>query len=62
MSEHIEIRIHVPGDLGLTEEQIAILKEKVRVEIVASTVPTHGLTPQAPQRIAIQMIDDPLGL
>jgi hypothetical protein len=60
MSEHIEIRVHVPSDLGLTADQIAILKEKVSVEIVASTLPSHGLTPQAPQRIAIQMVDDDL--
>jgi hypothetical protein len=54
----IEIRVRVPKDLGLTEQQIAALKEKVRVEIVATTLPARGLAAQIPQRIVLQLVDD----
>lgn len=51
MPDPVEIRIHVPGDLGLTEEQITELKKKVRVDIVAS------VTPKTEQQIVIQIVD-----
>ena len=54
----IEIRIRVPKNLGLTDQQIADLKQKVRVEIVASTLPAQGLTARTAQQIVIQMVDD----
>jgi len=57
MPEPIEVRIHVPDNLGLTEQQIAALKQKVRVEIVASTMPVRGLAVKTPQQIVIQMVE-----
>jgi hypothetical protein len=53
----IEVRIHVPDDIGLTPQQIADLKEKVRVEIVASTMPVYGLTVKTPQQIVALTVD-----
>jgi hypothetical protein len=53
----IEIRIRVPNNLGLTDQQIADLKQKVRVEIVASTLPAQGLTASTPQQIVVQMVE-----
>jgi hypothetical protein len=55
----IEIRIRIPNDLGLSPTQVADLKEKVRVEIVASTVPAHGFTVKTPQQVMIQLVDGP---
>jgi hypothetical protein len=57
MPDPIEIRIRIPDNLGLTPQQIAGLKQKVRVEIVASTVPPHGFTTQAPQQLMIHMVE-----
>jgi flagellar motor switch/type III secretory pathway protein FliN len=58
MPEPIEIRIRVPESLGLTAQQIADLKQKVRVEIVASTLPVQGLRVATPQQIVAQCVDD----
>jgi len=41
----------------LTPQQIADLKEKVRVEIVASTMPVYGLTVKTPQQIVALTVD-----
>lgn len=57
MADQIEIHIHIPGDIGLTEEQIAALKGRLRVEIVASTLPLHGFMPQGLQQIVFKPVD-----
>jgi len=57
MPDQIEIRIRVPDNLGLTAQQIAELKQKVRVEIVTSTVPAHGIAMKTPHQIVIQMVN-----
>jgi hypothetical protein len=57
MPNPIEIRIRVPNNLGLTAQQIADLKRKVRVEIVASTMPPHGFSVLTPQQIVLQWIE-----
>jgi hypothetical protein len=53
----IEVRLRVPDNLGLTEHQIAALKEKVRIEIVASTLPVHGLSMMTPQQVVITWVE-----
>jgi hypothetical protein len=51
MPGQIEVRVHVPDNLGLTEQQLADLKQKVRVEIVAS------ITAKTEQQIVIEVVD-----
>ncbi|MGB9455275.1 MAG: hypothetical protein WCB12_04490 [Bryobacteraceae bacterium] len=59
MPKRIEIRVHVPGDLGLTKTQMASLKKKLKVEIVASTLPVQGLIAQTQQQVVIRAVDRP---
>jgi hypothetical protein len=61
MPQEIEIRIHIPDDLGLTPQQIAELKQRVRIEIVASTLPAHGFTMHAPLQCVIHPVNGNLG-
>ena len=59
MPEPIKIYIRVPENIGLTANQIAALKEKVRVEIVTSTLPVGGITVKNPQQVVIQIVNGP---
>ena len=52
-NDKVEIRVQVPRSLGLTADQIRELKEKVRVEIVSTTI-----TGRMPQQVVAQMVDD----
>jgi acetolactate synthase regulatory subunit len=52
-NDKVEIRVQVPRSLGLTDDQIRDLKEKVRVEIVSTTI-----TGRIPQQIVVQTVDD----
>ena len=51
-SDQLTIYVHVPDDAGLTDDQIAYLKESLTVEIVTTT-----LDSRSPKQIVIQLID-----
>lgn len=51
MPDEVKISVHVPAHLGLTDEQIKLLKDKVRVDIVAS------VTPKTEHQIVIEVVD-----
>jgi hypothetical protein len=51
--DKVEIRVRVPSDLGLTKEQIKALKERVKVEIVSTTI-----TGSTPQQVLTRVVDD----
>lgn len=50
--DQLTIYVHVPDDAGLTDDQIAYLKQSVTVEFVSTT-----LNAKSPTHVVIQLVD-----
>ena len=51
-SGQLTIRVCVPDDVGLTDDQIAYLKQSVTVEFVSTTFDS-----QTPKQVVVQLVD-----